>query len=170
MVLVTWHREAGVLEHVRKGDGPGDFTDDVAVDEVRKALADVESLSENLIASTVLSVYEGELRKYDCHVTVDTFSESDYNHAIKGELSEEDGDLVTTIAFVEMDNEEDRLDTLRCDECDFNPTETRLWAFDIRTASGWTYHDWNCPECWTTVHSELVEVDSEDPFVEEKVH
>ncbi len=156
MVRVTWSQRTGEVKNVRQSDGPGEFTDDVDANEVASLLRDAESVNEETIAGAVIASYDGPLKTYECHATVDTYDEKP-DQADSGAVLQPDS-LVTTIAFVELDKEEDKLSILFCEDCGFDPSEPTEWTFQIREKDEWVYHDWLCPDCDHTVHTELVEM------------
>lgn len=124
MVLVTWDQETGELKEVQQGDGPGEYTDDVDADTVKKRLRDVDSINEEIIAGVIMSAYDGRLMEFSYQATVDTFENSP-NSDIDG------GRSVTTIGFVEVCDEESKLDLISCDSCDYSPSSANEWIFDI---------------------------------------
>ena len=159
MVQVTWSQRTGEIKDVRQADGPGEFTDDVDATEIGTLLEDADSVNEETIAGAVIANYDGPLREYECHATADTYDEDPEQESSSVVL--ESDLLVTTIAFVELDDEEDKLSVLACEECEFNPSMANDWTFQIREKDEWVYHDWLCPECEHTVHTELVEMPSQ---------
>lgn len=156
MVRVTWSQRTGEVKSVRQGDGPGEFTDDVDAKEVENLLRDIDSVDEETVAGAVIASYDGPLKEYDCHATAETYDEESEQDST-GVVLQSDS-LVTTIAFVELDEGEDKLSILSCEGCGLNPSGANEWTFQIREQDEWVYHDWLCPDCEFTVHTELVEM------------
>lgn len=163
MVRVTWSQQTGEVKHVRQGDGPGEFTDDVDAEKVADLLEDIDSVDEETIAGAVIASYEGPLLEYECHATADTYDEEPETD--DGGVILKPESLVTTIAFVELDKGEDKLSVLSCDECGFDPSAANEWTFQVRENDEWIYHDWLCPECRYTVHTELIEMPANGPSI-----
>lgn len=166
MVRVTWSQRTGKVRNVRRGDGPGEFTDDVDSEEIENFLKGVDSVDEETIVGAVIANYDGPLQEYECHVTADTYNEEP-DQDDSGVVLQSNS-LVTTIAFVELDEGEDKLSIMYCEDCGFNPSAANDWTFRIREKENWVYHDWLCPECEHTVHTELVEMPTDG--VESKAH
>jgi|GEM_PF-4635808 len=89
--------------------------------------------------------YDGELSKFECHITLDSFS--DPNIDIEGSM--------TTIAFIEVEHEEDKLLLSNCDSCG---TSLSKDSDDIqfRKSGEWMYRDVICKICGDIGQTELV--------------
>ncbi|WP_139173309.1 hypothetical protein [Halogranum gelatinilyticum] len=146
MVKVRWNTETGALCSVDAADGPGSYTDDVDPSSIHESLESVPITSEEVIAGALIDRYDGKLSQMDCRVTVDTyFSDTD------------DPKIATTIAFIQVADEESKHSLLECESCDYEPTGEQNWDFGVRKDGQWTYHDFSCPQCGSIVHIELVE-------------
>jgi len=152
MVLVTWNRETAEFLDIEPATGPGEHTDDIDIDRFTDRLSTIHSISEEEIANAMMAVYDGRLSDQRCRIVAETFTEGD-----NGKPNE----AVSTIAFVELADEEERFSILMCEECGFDPDHANAWDFQEREASGWTYHDWICPKCSSIVHTDLVDTGSE---------
>lgn len=145
MVRVTWNPHTGELITLESADGPGAHTDDVPTESIKSILSK-KNITEDIIATTIMKAYDGKLSKFDCHVTLDSFI--DPNIDIEGSK--------TTIAFVEIEHEEDKLLLSNCDSCG---TSLSKDTDDIRfrRSGDWMYRDIICETCGDIGQTELVE-------------
>jgi hypothetical protein len=141
MVRVTWSSDSGQVHQIRSGDGPNGFTEDVDTHRFRESLSDYAEASEAVIASAVMDSYEGRFTGQDFNVVTDTYAESE--------------DRVTTIAFVELSDAEERLKSLTCN-CGNSPSTVNSLLIETRTENDWTYDDVYCRKCGDIIHVELV--------------
>jgi hypothetical protein len=145
MVRITWQRDTSKILEVSAADGPGEYTDDVEPSDVREALDSLSEITEELVAGTVLDAYNGRLSEFDCHVTCST-----------SQVKNDSVPKSVTIAFVELDDPEDKFSHIVCDGCGFSPANASEWETEFRDTSGWMYEDWLCPDCDTVAHTALI--------------
>lgn len=122
---------------------------------MQKILESASNIEEQTIAEAVIKSYDGELCDYNCCVTTDTYTE-DSDQSV----------VFTTVAFVEIQDDEDRQNQFECESCDSNKGSCREWDFRVRNEEGWVYHDWCCPVCKSIVNTDLVET----PESQNRVH
>ncbi|OIB58039.1 hypothetical protein [Natrialba sp. SSL1] len=151
MVQVSWSESENTLKEISPADGPGPLTDDIGILELRAALSEVDYVDEEIISGAVAARYSGQFSSAECRVTADSYEDGE--------------DTITTIAFVELDNPQDRQDRLSCEDCDLEGENPEI---QLRQENEWVYEDLLCPNCQRILHTELIRMPSENETLESK--
>lgn len=141
MVRVSWEQNTGDLVSVRSGEGPGSYSSDVDLGEVKDVLESTNTISEPRIAAAVAGVHEGN-EPIQTIVTTETYEEPD-NPGTK-----------TTLAFIEIASLTEKLTRIICNSCGFHPDNSTCWDSQEREGTQLQYKDWKCPDCSSIVHTE----------------
>ncbi|MDL0126302.1 hypothetical protein [Halobacterium salinarum] len=149
MVQVRWSESDNTLKGISPADGPGPLTDDIGIPELRGALSEVDYVDEEIIAGAVAARYSGQFSSSECRVTADSYEDGE--------------DTITTIAFVELDNPQERQNKLSCENCDLNDENPEI---QLREENEWVYEDLLCPKCRGVLHTELIRMPSDSEVLE----
>lgn len=149
MVQVSWSESKNTLKEIRPADGPGPLTDDIGIPELRGALSEVDYVDEEIIAGAIAARYSGQFSSAECRVTADSYEDGE--------------DTITTIAFVELDDPQERQDRLSCEDCNLEGQNPEV---QLREENEWVYEDLLCSNCQTVLHTELIRISSEDQVLE----
>lgn len=142
MVRVSWETDTRKVVDVQPGDGPGQYSADVDPSRVRDELHTVGQVSEVTIAASVATAYEGPFSPENTLITTETYSKP----GSKG--------VATTLAFVEIADLVEKLETIDCQNCSYTPSSSTDWETEEREGPQLQYTDWICPKCDSIIHTE----------------
>lgn len=140
MVRVSWEANTGELISVKKGDGPGQYSDTADPKAVKEHLSELGKVTEFNIATAVMKVYNGSINKKKSVVTTESYPESP--------------DVTTTVAFIEPSGLSSKLECVTCNNCGFSPQSMEEWYSESRKENNLDYTDWFCPKCKSIIHVE----------------